>query len=202
MKILLTIIIIFSFLLIISCGDSSKTESKKDCNPACNTWQTCDSSQKCILLEGRCSDNKDCENNTDDKITCDLENHECIKKTLTCNENKTPSDFKLAKDECGELAKCDDSYDCNANQRCENLFIDGDTNNYTQPCCIEGLRGCKKVGEPCENEFDCESGLCINRGKDEQHYCSKKCDPQNNDCPSPVTECANLWVLDACVIPK
>jgi len=197
MKFGLGLILIFSFLLIFSCGDT-ENESEKECSPTCNTWEECNDQQECVLLPGKCNSNADCEKNTDDKTVCDTDTHECIEEVLTCNEDKTPSTDKLPADECGELTDCNDSYDCADNQRCENLF--NDVNEYTRPCCIEGLRGCKKVGETCETEFDCESGLCMAKNEG-QKYCSKTCDPDNNDCPDPISECKDLYVMNACVEP-
>ncbi len=199
MKVLFSIFLIFS-LLIISCGEDSKTESEKECKPACNNWQICNDKQVCVLIEGRCSEDSDCKDNTEGKTTCNHDTHTCIKpEELTCNENKTASSYKLPADECGELTACNDSYDCAEGQRCENLF--NEVNELPRPCCIDGLRGCKKAGEPCETEFDCESGLCIAKNEN-QRYCSKTCDPDNNDCPDPISECKDLYVMNACVEPS
>jgi len=215
---ILNIILIFSFLLFLSCGEESKTEDKTcnpkcesgercdenlncikkqtKCEPNCNTWETCNSDFECILTEGNCNKDSDCKEN----FTCNLTSHICEEK-ISCNEAKTPSEFKLPADACGELTACNDSFSCSDNQRCENLFIEGDTNEYTQPCCIEGPRGCKKVGEVCESEFDCESGLCLGR-EGETLYCTKECTQDNNTCPDHISECKHLYVLFACVEPK
>ena len=194
-NILKSMIIIFS-LLFISCGEDTKTETNEECNPACEAYETCNDKLVCTLLENRCKADTDC---TDDFI-CNTDNNTCEEKTLTCNEDKTASDFKLPADTCGDLTQCNDSYSCADNQRCENLFIEGDTNGYTQPCCTEGLRGCKAEGEVCEDEFDCASGLCIGRN-DDIKYCSKECDPDNNTCPTKVSECKDLYIMFACVEP-
>jgi hypothetical protein len=196
MKILFNILIILSFLLIISCSEDTKTEVKKECDPTCQTWETCNTDLECILLDNMCNEDKDCEANTDNKTTCDTDKHECIEKVLTCNEEKTASTVKTTADSCGELTKCDDSFDCADNQRCENIY--NDVNEYTNPCCVDGLRGCKKTGESCEDEFDCESGLCIEKN-DGGYFCSQKCDPDNNACPATVSECKDLYVMFACV---
>ena len=215
---ILTLILMASFLLFISCGDDSKTEDKTcdpkcqtgekcnedlkcvkiktECESNCNTWEVCSEDLQCKLKESRCNQASDCAEN----FSCNLETHTCEEK-ISCNEAKTPSEFKLPADTCGELTACNDSFSCADNQRCENLLIEGNNQGYAQPCCIEGPRGCKKVGEVCESEFDCESGLCIGR-QDEIKYCTKECTQDNNTCPDNISECKDLYVMFACVEAK
>ncbi len=117
---------------------------------------------------------------------------------VTCNEAKTPSGITLPADACGAYTECVESADCPSDHRCENLPVDGET--FARPCCVPGPRGCDASGTLCDDEFDCESGLCISRN-DGPTYCTHTCEGPG-DCADPIAECGDLFVMMVCVAPE
>ncbi len=177
-KVLFLVLILF----FISCGEDEKKEPCKD-NPCVNI-------ENSTCVEDGDSYNCDCNTGFHkDNMICKKD----------CNDAKTPSDIVLDADSCGELTACDESNDCNADERCESLAIKD--KDYKKGCCVKGLRGCLSTGEVCEDEYDCSSSLCINRNEGVL-YCSEKCTTEDNSCPSPISECADLYLFHACVKPK
>ena len=181
-------------LFFISCGEDSKTESNKECSPACSNWETCNNEFKCVVQDNKCNEDKDCKDN----FVCYTENH-------TCEEKRIASEILLPFDRCGRFSSCNDSFECSPDKRCENLQVDADQNGVsdgiTRPCCVEAPRGYKKTGESCKTEFDCESGLCVSKN-DGNFICSRVCDQNNNTCPEPISECKDLYVMFMCVEPS
>ncbi len=134
---------------------------KAGCNPKCEEWESCNEDLECFLTEGRCNSNNDCADN----FYCYRDKHNCVEDTvIECNEDKSSSEIMLPFDRCGRFDSCNDSFDCKVGKRCENLRVDEDNDGtydgYTRSCCVDGLRGCSSLEESCQNEFDCESGLC------------------------------------------
>jgi len=214
-------LLILAWIFVVSCSNNNDNEkNNSSCtSDSCQEWEICSDSGVCELASGRCNTNEDCSTNNE---TCDATSHFCktvpectvnedcidsekpicdngicVKNTSNCNIDKTPSDTILSSDSCGELTNCIDSSDCPENMRCENLKIKNA--DYTRACCVEGPRGCKTTGETCEDEFDCESGLCMAKN-DGQHYCTKQC-TDNNDCIDPVSFCKDMTVMKVCTEP-
>lgn len=189
-KLFLLLIFVLAF---VSCGDDeTKKEDPKVCSPVCESWQTCNTTSGiCELTAGKCTENTNC---TTEGQICDLTTHEC--KTLTCNENLTPSDLSVT-DSCTEIESvdCMVSSECGDGKRCENVG-----GEFEVACCVPGLRGCKEAGEPCTSELECAEGLCLNRN-DGAFYCSKICET-NADCPEPISECADMYFFNACAVPN
>ncbi|MBN2725172.1 MAG: hypothetical protein JXR95_13995 [Deltaproteobacteria bacterium] len=198
------------------CDDDS---SSSDCtDTGCDAWEACSDTGDCILSEGRCYTESDCEDGvetcsedhycevipecTDNEDCLDSafpvcdENGQCIAEEVSCNTEKTPSDIILSADECGEYTDCIDSNDCADGQRCENLPVDGE--DFSRACCVDGPRGCMADSEICGDEFDCDSGLCIARF--DTYYCTSQC-VDENDCESPISECYDMFVMTVCVEP-
>lgn len=92
---------------------------------------------------------------------------------------------------CAEisLVECLASSECGADERCQNLPGKGDVANIT--CCVKGERGAGMPGDACDDEFDCESGLCIE--DDNGKACSKDC-MADADCPTILPRCSAIGV--------
>ncbi|MBU1240913.1 hypothetical protein KKF84_04420 [Myxococcota bacterium] len=211
-------VIIFSAALIFSaCDDDGGTEG---CTAdSCAAWEVCGTDGVCQLADNRCVLATDCPglNMTCNETThtcealaeCVLsedcldpelpvcDNGTCIAAAITCNEEKTPSEITLTEDSCGDMGDCIDSSDCAENQRCENIAVDGE--EFARACCVEGLRGCMADGEVCVDEFDCESGLCMNRNEGTL-YCTSQC-TDSAQCESPIEECYDMVFMQVCVEP-
>jgi hypothetical protein len=85
---------------------------------------------------------------------------------------------------CDEIAAdpCFANNQCGAKERCEDVGPDGDN----VACCVPGVRGIGKGGDPCTNENDCESGVCI--AGDGPYMCSQTC-INDNECPNGMKKC-------------
>ena len=179
------------FFVFAACDDDDDGGCTAD---SCADWETCNADGVCELLPDRCNVPTDC-GGTD--VTCDATSHTCVALN-PCNEEGTASGQTLPTDSCGESSDCIDSSDCADNERCENLPVDGES--FARACCVEGPRGCFEAGTQCEDEFDCESGLCMDRNGGTK-YCTQQC-TDNAQCPSPITECMDMFVMMVCVEPE
>ncbi len=200
-----------------ACDDDDATGCTAD---SCAAWEVCGADGACTPDTGRCNSALDCAGldetcnvdthscealaeciDSEDCLDAELpvcDNGTCVAETLTCNEDGLSSEVTLAEDSCVESTDCIDSSDCADGYRCENLPVDGET--FSRACCVEGLRGCLARGEACEDEFDCESGLCMDRNGGTK-YCTGQCS-DNTECPDPIGECYDMVVMQVCVEPE
>jgi hypothetical protein len=98
-------------------------------------------------------------------------------------------DLPMVSSSCDEaaLASCTTNYDCPDTARCQDVSA-GATEI---PCCVEAPRGTLPAGQPCSDENDCLSGLCISRGG--PMLCTDRCDSVD-ECPDNMPECGALFV--------
>ncbi len=187
MKKFLFLIIAISAIFLISCGDSENTD--KTCTPACNSWETCSSEQKCELSPGMCNENKDC-NDVTSKPKCNLETHECI-------ANNTP--------ECTINNDCKDS----TKPICDNgICVEDNT-----PECTENDLRCssdKKEIEKCDSngewkyDLSCTGlMLCVNSGNnnvicEEPTTCIKDSTRCLDDENLETCDASGNWILTKC----
>jgi len=84
MKKFLFLLIAMSAIFLISCGGSdSSILDDKTCDPACESWQTCDDGT-CKLATDKCASDNDCKDNADGKTVCNAD-HVCeAPATVTC----------------------------------------------------------------------------------------------------------------------
>lgn len=87
------------------------------------------------------------------------------------------------------LTECAASSECAADERCQNLEGKNNVPNIT--CCVKGERGAGMPGDMCDDEFDCESGLCIE--DDNGKACSKDC-MSDADCPMILPRCSAVGI--------
>ncbi len=87
-------------------------------------------------------------------------------------------------DELGAIA-CFSNGECEDTKRCENAGTEVDP----VPCCVPGPRGTGQAGSPCDNENDCESGVCISGSG--EGMCSKTCESEE-DCPDGMKDCTYI----------
>lgn len=86
---------------------------------------------------------------------------------------------------CTELSftECFANVDCTAALRCQNVGSEA----LPLACCVLGARGAKAAGEPCANENECASAVCIAKGST-GHRCSMDC-TKDSDCPVGMQQC-------------
>ena len=96
--------------------------------------------------------------------------------------------FKGDASTCAELSstECFANVDCAAAQRCQNVGSEA----LPLACCVPGARGTKAAGEPCSNENECASAVCIARGTT-GHRCSMDC-TKDSDCPVGMQQCISI----------
>jgi hypothetical protein len=102
-----------------------------------------------------------------------------------------PDDVQV---EVGPVSSCDElstiacfaNNECESDRRCQNAGTDTDP----VPCCVLGARGTGQAGDPCTNENDCESGVCI--AGSGPYMCSKPCTTEA-DCPAGMKDCKYIY---------
>ncbi len=153
-KKVLLILSIFSVFLL-SCGGDETSESKKKCEPSCEEWKSCNNGT-CELRLDRCDTDKDCENRTDDKISCNTDRHEC--ETVLVEECTSNEDCKDSTKPVCKNNKCvaDSNPVCSAGEkRCNE--------NKLETCNSEGnawelTEDCNESSKTCNSDsLSCES---------------------------------------------
>ncbi len=140
-------------ILFTSCGDDGS--STKTCDPACETWQTCNDGT-CELTAGRCASDNDCKADAE-KPKCDMTKHECVadaEPECTTNEDCTDA----AKPVCDNGTCVADTPECTTNEDCTDT---------TKPVCDNGT--CVADTPECTTNEDCtdaakpvcDAGTCV-----------------------------------------
>ncbi|MBN2695061.1 endonuclease [bacterium] len=172
----------------ISCVESTTT-----CEPACSSWQTCNSENVCELTSGRCESNSDC---TDGKI-CNS-SHNCVTESTDAENSDATCSDGIDNDNNGHT-DCED-WGCTRNSA---VTVCGDQENTDQKCS-DGIDNDNNGFKDCA-DFSCSKNsaitVCGSEAEDTPEKCNDYIDNDNNgfvDCEdyacsrgTTVTFCAN-----------
>jgi len=172
-------------LMVFSCGDNNT--STKVCNPECEEWQECEN-EKCVTKKDFCNQNDDCQYT----YVCNTETHKCIEDDVCrpiCNNNWQECINKHCvskEDFCKDDFECLNGYICDMTEHkcindCEQIVHECEIGDKL--CDGQNLKFCEetKCGNiyktaPCESNYICNNGECINPD------CIDECEIGNNIC--------------------
>ena len=177
-KILFLLLLSITFL--ISCEDEPTTTDS--CDPTCSEWENCNE-KKCELKVDRCKDDSNC---TEKNMECDLTQHKCITKSISCTENE-----KRCSSDKKSIETCDvdgvwQSTSCETDKLC--IGEKETTKCEATASCTENEKRCssdKKSIETCDvdgvwQSISCETDkLCIG-------------EKETTKCELPAKECVGI----------
>ncbi len=159
---------------VVAFGCSSEADDKKN-NGSTNNGATSNNGQSTTAK------NNTSTNNTTTTATNNVSTSGSNNATTSGSNNSTGATIPSVSAMCSEanLTDCFSNFDCQQEQVCKNIS----DNNVEVPCCIQGTRGTKVLGDDCTGDDDttCDSGICI-QGSSDKFYCSAPCE-MNTDCP-------------------
>jgi Cys-rich repeat protein len=175
-----------------ACLPGTSTQGAIKLGQPCNTDLDC-KSQICFPVTGKgyiCT--KKCNIKTDDCPT----GYYCVKTALAnlCFPGSPPTKKKVG-EACGGSSECETGLcgpsdgknvclqwcDLSKND-CPAGFLCVPVTGQTRGACVKDTTPKKKVGEACEKNVECDSGLCTYSGGNK--ICVQGCDPKQITCPA------------------